>query len=74
MSAVLAVDHYDPEDGGGSMTHIRRAEGVGRCDRHTVDMGDLAIGVPTHTTRDGMPMSVLYHPEHSYSVAVRDAS
>jgi hypothetical protein len=67
MSAVIAVDTYGPND---YVVHIRRAPGVGRSDRHTVDVGNTDDSRATLTTRDGFPMTVLYAVEHGYAVAV----
>lgn len=67
MSAVIKIDTYGPGD---YVIHLRRPAGIGRSDRHTVDVGDTESSSATHVARTGEPMTVDYAPEHGYAVAV----
>ena len=40
-------------------------------DRHTISFGPIYIGDVTHTSRDGLPMEVMYDRTYGYLVAVQ---
>lgn len=49
---------------------ILRGDGHDATLRHIVDVGPTEDSGATHETRDGLPLTVLYKPEHGYNVAV----
>lgn len=67
MTGVLSVETYGPDD---YFIRIARPPGLGHFHFHSIDVGPTDASQATHTTRDGLPMTVFYKRELGYAVAV----